>query len=89
MGYLKQTLQWVSATAAIVSSVLWLYSAKASVKSEDRRDESGLLAGILTETTTGNDIHESLKKQSKWNAYAAAVASFAAFIQGISMLLSE
>jgi hypothetical protein len=89
MGCLKQWLQWLSAGAAMVSAGLWFYSAKASVKSVVRRDESGLLANVATDTETGEDIHETLKKQSKWNAYAAFVASFAASAQGISMFLPD
>lgn len=89
MVYAKQYLQWISAAAAIVSACLWLYSARTKVKPTERRDESGLLAMVMTDTSTGEDIHETLRRQSKWNAYAAVVASFAALIQGISMLLPD
>jgi hypothetical protein len=88
MACLKLRLQWFSAAAAFASPCLWLYSARASVKAEDYRDESGLFANVDKDLETGEDIQKTMKKQSKWNGYAAFVASFAAAAQGLSMVLT-
>lgn len=87
MGNLKNWLQWFSAAGAFVSACLWLYSARASVKAVDYRDESGLFANVDKDLETGEDIHKTMKKQSKWNGYAAFVASFSAAAQSLSMVL--
>ncbi|KQV21058.1 hypothetical protein ASC74_18560 [Pseudomonas sp. Root329] len=87
MECLKQCLQFASAGAAIVSAGLWLYSAMATVKSGDRLESDGMKSFAINDTTAGSNIHETLRKQSRWNAGAAVVASFAAFTQGISMFI--
>ena len=89
MASLKQWLQWLSAVAAICSAGLWLYSAIVKAKSGDRFESDGMKSFALNDTATGTNIHETLKKQSFWNAWAAVVASIAAFTQGISMLLPD
>lgn len=90
MGGVKQCLQWFSAGAAIISAGLWFYSALVKVKPDAARLElDGMSPLTHTDTTAGSDIHETLRKQSKWNACAAVVASVAAFTQGISMLIPD
>ena len=89
MNCMKQCLQMFSATAAIVSAGLWLYSAFVKAKSGDRFESDGMKSFALNDTATGTNIHETLKKQSFWNAWAAGVASIAAFTQGISMFLPD
>lgn len=89
MNCMKQCLQMFSATAAIVSAGLWLYSAFVKVKSGDRFESDGMKSFALNDTASGSNIHETLKKQSFWNAWAAGVASIAAFTQGISMFLPD
>lgn len=83
----KQCLQWLSAGAAIVSACLWLISAFAKAKSGDRFESDGMGAYTLNDTKASSNIHETLRKQSKWNAAAALVASVAALAQGISMFV--
>lgn len=89
MNCMKQCLQIFSATAAIVSAGLWLYSAFVKAKSGDRFESDGMKSFALNDTAAGTNIHETLKKQSFWNASAAGVSSVAAFTQGISMFLPD
>ncbi|KAA8555167.1 hypothetical protein [Pseudomonas marginalis] len=89
MNCMKQCLQMFSATVAIVSAGLWFYSAVVKVKSGKRVESDGMSSFALNDTATGSNVHETLKKQSFWNAWAAGVASIAAFTQGISMFLPD
>lgn len=90
MGCVKQCLQWFSAGTAIISAGLWFYSAVIKVKPDSARLElNGMQPFTHTDTDADSDVHGTLRKQSKWNACAAAVASVAAFTQGISMLIPD
>jgi hypothetical protein len=87
---LKLGVQWLSAGAALVSACLWLYSAKTSVKPSDRRDkDTGMSPLVVRDTNTGDDVFETMGRQSRWNSYAAVVASLAATLQAVSMLLPD
>lgn len=89
MSCVKQCLQWFSAGAAIVSACLWLISAFAKAKSGDRFESDGMGSFALNDTKANSNIHETLRKQSRWNAAAAIAASVAAFAQGISMSIPD
>jgi hypothetical protein len=86
---MKQCLQLVSAAAAIVSAALWLCSTIVKVKAGDRFESDGMGSLALNNTDSGSNIHETLRRQSFWNAWAAGVASFAAFTQGVSMFIPD
>jgi hypothetical protein len=74
-------LQIASGLFALAAAGLWLVASLA--KTPDRLP-SGPLEGTLFDVF--DEIHVSLAKQSRWNAYAAACAAIAALLQAIQIL---
>ncbi|MDR6397961.1 hypothetical protein ACTOWA_00345 [Herbaspirillum seropedicae] len=82
---LKVMLDAASFVAGAASAVLWLISARALVKS-DRADGTYWDGKIVSH---GNDLLESLHKQSKYNAWAAGTAAISAGLATITRFLPE
>lgn len=64
----------------LLSAFLWIKSSTSFVKAVEHDNYSS--ADLID--SDGNDVVETLKKQSYWNKLAAAAAAIAAFLQAIS-----
>jgi hypothetical protein len=64
--------------ASVTAGLLWLKSALVTV-----RHRPGRSAFTINDT----DINETMRAQSKWNAYAACAATVAAMVQALAVFL--
>ncbi len=79
-------LDYLAIITGAASALCWMKSAFASVSSEEGRQintKGGWMGAQIS--SDGADVLESLKVQSKWNAWAASFAALTAAIQIISM----
>jgi hypothetical protein len=80
-------VEWLTAIFALLAAAAWIFSATAKVKAEH---QSGLDAAVIggwvhfTHRGITYDLHKTLRRQSKWNAYAASLAACAAVSQAAS-----
>ena len=68
---------------ALLAAGFWFYSAKARAPYKDKVDDDGWTSASIT--SNGNDVIETLKKQSYWSAWVAVAAAIAAFCQAITL----
>jgi hypothetical protein len=80
---MKNYLAFLVVLFGIMSAICWIVSATVKVKAHGapRHDSWG---GGSVQDGEGNDVVQTLKKQSKWNSAAAVFASIAAISQAIS-----
>ena len=71
----------------ILSALCWLVSAFIKAKPNRTPDANGWTQASVGDGN-GNDVVETLKKQSKWNSWAAIFASITAISQSIATCMS-
>lgn len=84
MDYLRVVLTIVLCVSSIASCFCWAISAVAHVPASI----PGTLVSWVHGDGSETDLYATLKKQSKWNKAAAALASLAALTQGMLVLIS-
>jgi cell division protein YceG involved in septum cleavage len=67
----------------IISAICWIVSATVKVKANGAPRHDGWEGGSVQDGE-GNDVVQTLKRQSKWNSAATVFASIAAISQAIS-----
>lgn len=78
---MKIVLTYVSSVFAIVSAALWFWACFVSTPYAPVIDASGWAEAAIIEND--KDVLRTAKRQTKWNAWAAAMAGLAALCQGI------
>jgi hypothetical protein len=73
-------LTWLTIGCAFLSAALWFYAAIVRVPIEKLGSAFGTLVGI-------EDVKAGLKRQTFWNACAAAATGAAALFQALAMVL--
>ncbi|MDA9400657.1 hypothetical protein XH79_18170 [Bradyrhizobium sp. CCBAU 45389] len=82
---------WPGLTAglAVLAALLWLKSATVTVPAPaDTAGVGALIGGYLISLDKKGqriDLHETLKKQSSWSAYAAIAAAASAVCSGLAI----
>lgn len=84
MDCLKIVLTVVLCVTSIASCFCWAISAVAHVPASI----PGTIVSWVHKDGSETDLYATLKKQSKWNKLAAALASVAALTQGVLVLTS-
>ncbi len=80
---MKDLLAFSAIFFGVCSAILWIISAVVKVKANGAPSHDGWGGGSVQDGD-GNDIVQTLKRQSKWNSAAAISASVAAITQAIS-----
>ena len=83
-----KTISMYAAVAfGVVSAGFWLASAFAKKRPSQLPAEDGFSGGYIADSD-GNDVVATLKKQSRWNTWAAIFAALAAVSQAVYTYLS-
>ncbi len=72
--------------AAIVSAFLWVAAARARVIHKPEPDQEGWHSATIS--VDGDDFIATVQRQGELNRWAAYVAALAAFLQGVSVIVS-
>jgi hypothetical protein len=84
---LLKLITFLSISFGILSAIFWVKSAISRAKPNDALDSEGFQNAVLIDVD-GNDVVEMLRKQSRWNKYAAIAASVATLFQAIATFLA-
>jgi hypothetical protein len=77
-----EVCSWLAIITALLSGLLWLYSALIRIPTEKLGSGFGTLVGLA-------DVTAALKKQALWNASAAIATGLAALLQVIAGLTAK
>lgn len=84
---MKAFLTVLVGVLALVSAILWVKSARATVLADNRTAGFGALLGgdLIAKGAKGEriDLHATLVEQSRWNRYAAYSAALCALMQAV------
>ncbi len=72
--------------AAMVSAVLWVAAARARVLHKPQSTQDGWQSATIS--VDGDDFIATVQRQGELNRWAAYVAAVAAFLQGVSVIVS-
>ncbi len=82
---MKDALTYASTAFAFGSAALWFWACFVSSPYAPKPDASGWIDAAITED--GKDVLRTARQQTKWNAWAAAIAGLAALCQGVATSL--
>jgi hypothetical protein len=83
---MKDLTLWITVFSSLISAVFWAVSSLTYAKPNEVPDANGWSGGSIQDSD-GNDVVETLSKQSKWNKRAAFFAAIAALAQTINTYL--
>jgi hypothetical protein len=75
-----------SGLAAFVSAVLWILAARARAPHKSGLDQDGWQPATIS--VDGDDFIATVQRQGELNRWAAYAAALAAFLQGVSVIVS-
>jgi hypothetical protein len=82
----KQITSYTTVICGLISAFCWLTSVYVTAKPNNQPDNDGWTRSAYIDEN-GNDVARALKRQSKWNMWAAIFASIAAIAQAINNYL--
>ncbi len=80
---MKSLLTSLSIISGVLSAICWIISSVVKTKANGAPSHDGWGGGSVQDGN-GNDVVQTLKKQSIWNSIAAMLASVAAITQAIA-----
>lgn len=83
---MKSQLTWTSIICGVLSAIFWFASSIVKVKANGAPSHDGWGGGSVQDEN-GNDVVQTLSKQSRWNSVAAMLAAVSAITQAISTCL--
>ena len=89
---LRTTVTWLVALSAVAAGIFWVKAARARVDAPEGTHGVGSLLGgyLVSQDAKGRyDLHKTLEKQAKWNAWAAYAATVGAILAIILLFLPQ
>jgi hypothetical protein len=83
---MKDLTLWFAVFSGVLSAVFWIISSMVSARPNPNPDASGWISASIQDES-GNDVVQTLAKQSVWNRRAAFFAALAALSQTINTYL--
>lgn len=77
-------LTLLSVISGVLSAICWIVSSVVKAKANGAPSHDGWGGGSVQDSE-GNDVVQTLMKQSRWNAIAAIFAAVAAITQAIAI----
>ena len=83
---MKSLFSWLAIISGLLSAVCWIVSAAVKVKANGLPTHDGWGGGSV-QSGDGNDVVQTLVKQSIWNSIAAMFAGVSAITQALATYL--